>query len=171
MSSSIAERLQTMGMTKHSLQLNLTYVGFLLAALMAVGFLAYTSFNDTNYGNQIVKITFCLAAMMAGVAGHLLQGPFGHFSVILFFAIFNFFSAHYQHFSVAKSPQALTAMKSSAEILFWTLAFFGIIYLVFVFVPQINDIIPTADDAYKVMKRSRVAKMSAPVVAAPTMTA
>jgi hypothetical protein len=162
--SSIVDRLMARGFDQKGLQLNLMYVVFLVLALVLVGVLAYSTFNADQYGNLIIKFLFILGAVFAGVAGHLLQGPFAHFSVILFFTIYNFFVAHYQHFTTASSPTILAQMKTSAEVLFWTLAFFGILYLAFVYFPQINSLIPTADEAYRLMKRRPA--MSAPKAAA-----
>lgn len=151
--SSIVDRLMAKGFSQQGLQLNFIYVGFLILALVLVGFLAYTSFNADNYGEVTVKSLFVLAVILAGVTGHLLQGPFAHFSVVLFLAVFNFFSSHYKHFTTGTSAGVLTEMKTSAEILFWALAFYGFIYLAFVYFPKINDLIPTAEEAYKMMKR------------------
>jgi hypothetical protein len=164
--SSIVDRLMAKGFSAQGLQLNFIFVGFLILALALVGYLAYSTFNADQYGELLVKILFIAALVLAGVAGHLLQGPFAHFSVVLFFAVFNFFSAHYKHFTTASSPAVLTEMKTSAEILFWALAFYGFIYLAFVYFPKINDLIPTADEAYKAMKRRPGStSMSAPKVA------
>ena len=166
---SIVDRLMASGMSSKSLRLNTTYVAFLVLALGLTAFFAYSTFNTTQYGQLWAKFLFCLTAILAGVTGHLLQGPFQVFSVILFFAVYNFFVAHYNHFSTPVSTAAIqAAMKSSAEILFWSLLFFGLIYLVFVFFPQINAIIPTAEEAYKMMKRGN---MSAPKQAAPAPVA
>jgi hypothetical protein len=171
-SNSIIDRFlakgQEKGFSKKGLKLNLVYVGFLILALALVGYLAYSTFNADQYGNLLVKILFLLALVLAGVTGHLLQGPFAHFSVVLFLAVFNFFAAHYKHFTAASTSDILTEMKTSAEILFWSLAFFGFIYLAFVYFPVINELIPTADAAYREMKRTGPAKpdtMSAPKVA------
>lgn len=162
--SSIVDRLMARGFDQKGLQLNLMYVVFLALALVLVGVLAYSTFNADQYGNVLIKVTFILTAILAGVAGHLLQGPFAVFSVVLFFALYNFFVAHYQHFTTGTSPDVLASMKSSAEILFWVLAFFGFLYLAFVYFPQINNLIPTADEAYRMMKRRPT--MSAPKAAA-----
>lgn len=167
--SSLVERLMAKGFDKKGLQLNFIYIGFLLVSLILVGLLAYTSFNDDNYGNVLVKMFFIIALILAGVAGHLLQGPFAHFSVVLFFAVYNFFFAHYQHFTTPSSSTILAQMKTSAEVLFWSLIFFGTIYLAFVYFPAINALIPTADEAYRMMKRRAPgAAMSAPKVGAPS---
>lgn len=166
--NSIVERLKAMGMEESSLKLNFMYVIFLVLALVLTGVFAYFDINSSAYGAILTNVLFVLTAILAGVTGHLLQGPFQIFSVVLFLAVFNFFSAHYQHFTTASSPAVLTQMKTSAEILFWSLAFFGLIYLVFVFFPQINQIIPTAEEAYKAMKRNVPGKMSAPKMAAPS---
>lgn len=162
--NSIVDRLMASGMSSKSLRLNTTYVAFLVLALGLTAFFAYSTYNDTQYGQLLTKFLFCITAIVAGVTGHLLQGPFQVFSVVLFFAVYNFFVAHYNHFSAASSPAILASMKLSAEILFWSLLFFGVIYLVFVFFPQINAIIPTAEEAYKMMKRGY---MAAPKQAAP----
>jgi hypothetical protein len=156
------------GFEKKGLQLNFMYVIFLVLALVLTGVFAYSELNSESYSSTLTKFLLVLTAVLAGVTGHLLQGPFQVFSVILFLAVFNFFSEHYQHFTTASSPAVLTAMKTSAELLFWTLTFFGTIYLVFVFFPQINQIIPTAEEAYKMMKRNVPAKMAAPKMAAPS---
>lgn len=168
--SSIVDRLMGRGFDQKGLQLNFMYVIFLAVALGLVGFLAYSGYSDTQYGSFIVKALTILAAVFAGVAGHLLQGPFAVFSVVLFLALYNFFAAHYKHFTTATSPAIVAAMKESAELLFWVLAFFGLLYLVFVYFPQINALIPTADEAYRLMKRRPT--MSAPkAAAAPTPSA
>jgi hypothetical protein len=166
--SSIVDRLMATGFEKKGLQLNFMYVIFLVLALVLTGVFAYSDLNNSAYGAILTNVLFVLTAILAGVTGHLLQGPFQVFSVVLFLAVFNFFSVHYQHFTTASSPAVLTAMKTSAELLFWTLSFFGIIYLLFVFFPQINQIIPTAEEAYKMMKRNVPAKMAAPKMAAPS---
>lgn len=164
--SSIVDRLMAKGFTEQGLKLNFVYIGFLVLALALVGYLAYSTYNADQYGELLVKVLFIVALVLAGVTGHLLQGPFAHFSVVLFFAVFNFFSAHYKHFTTASSPAVLTEMKTSAEILFWALAFYGFIYLAFVYFPKINDLIPTAEEAYKAMKRRPGSStMSAPKVA------
>lgn len=169
-SNSYVNRLMAGFESSKGLRLNLVYVTFLAIALILVAIQAYTTFTSTNYGKFQGQLLYIVAAIVAGVTGHLLQGPFQVFSVILFIAVLNFFQAHYQHHSNL-SGGALTAataeMKRSAEILFWTLLFFGTIYLVFVFVPQIQSIIPTAENAYKEMKF----KMSAPKLAAPAPAA
>ena len=168
--SSIMNRLMAKGFSEQGLQLNFVYVGFLILSLALVGFIAYSTFNDDQYGQLLAKVLFIVALILSGVCGHLLQGPFAHFSVVLFFAVFTFFAAHYKHFTTASSSAVLTEMKTSAEILFWSLAFFGFIYLAFVYFPKINQLIPTADEAYKLMKRVKPTTQSAPKVA-PSATA
>jgi hypothetical protein len=159
-SSSVMDRLMAKGFSKEGLKLNFIYVGFLVLALALVGFIAFSTFNDDQYGNILAKLLFIIAIVVAGVCGHLLQGPFAHFSVVLFFAVYTFFAAHYKHFTTASSAGVLAEMKTAAEILFWTLSFFGFIYLAFVYFPTINNIIPTADQAYNQMKRSAPSKPS-----------
>jgi len=176
--SSIVDRLMAKGFDKKGLQLNFIFVGFLLVALALTGFVAYFSFNSDQYGSILARIVTVVTVALAGVTGHLLQGPFAHFSVVLFFAVFTFFVNHYKHFTHPKvgDPAAPPAgvvedMRNSAEILFWCLAFFGFIYLAFVYFPQINALIPTADDAYKMMRRRPAgATQMAPKVA-PSATA
>jgi hypothetical protein len=163
-SNSYVNRLMAGFESSKGLRLNIVYVAFLAIALVLTGIHAWGTFSTSNYSKFWAEFLFIATAILAGVTGHLLQGPFQVFSIILFIAVLNFFSAHYKHFDNLGSPAAAIAdMKRSAEILFWSLLFFGVVYLVFVFVPAIQNVIPTAENAYKEMKF----KMSAPKLAAP----
>jgi hypothetical protein len=174
-SNSYVNRLMAGFESSKGLRLNIMYLAFLAVALMLVGIQAYTVFTSSNYGQFQGRLLAIVAAIVAGVAGHLLQGPFQVFSVILFIAVLNFFTAHYKHFdglSGGALTAALAEMKRSAEILFWVLLFFGLIYLVFVFVPMFQSIIPTAENAYKEMKLKQSApKLAAPAVSSPAPSA
>lgn len=170
--SSIVERLMSSsGLSKRQLGLNMTYVAISIVAIVLVGLFAFSNVPSTNYATLSTNVMFLLAAALAGVAGHLLQGPFAHFSVVLFFAVYNFFVAHYQFFTTATSPAVLAGMKNSALILFWALLFFVVVYLAFVFVPMFSNFVPTADDAYRALRRQSAPKQAAPAVAAPAATA
>jgi len=167
-SNSYVNRLMAGFESSKGLRLNIIYLTFLVIALILSGIHAYGSFTSTNYGKLWAEFLFVVTAIVAGVTGHLLQGPFQVFSVILFIAVLNFFTTHFQHFDNLGSPAtAVAQMKRSAEILFWSLMFFGLVYLVFVFLPAVQNVIPTAENAYKEMKF----KMSAPRLAAPVAAA
>lgn len=167
--SSIVERLMSQsGLSKKQLSLNLMYLVVAAVALVLVGLFAFSDIPTNNYATLSTNLLFIFAAVFAGVAGHLLQGPFAHFSLVLFFAVYNFFVAHYKFFTDATSPTILADMKNSALILFWALSFFVVIYLAFVFVPMFSDVIPTAEDAYKQLKR---VSQYAPKQAAPAAPA
>jgi hypothetical protein len=172
-SNSYVNRLMAGFESSKGLRLNIIYVVFLAIALVLAGIHAYGSFTSTNYGKLWAEFLFIVTAIVAGVTGHLLQGPFQVFSVILFIAVLNFFTAHYQHFdNIGAGPSrdaAVAQMKRSAEIVFWSLLFFGLVYLVFVFLPVVQNIIPTAENAYKEMKfKMSAPKLAAPVAAAPS---
>lgn len=170
--SSIVERLMSSsGLSKRQLGLNITYLIISVVALVLVGIFAFSDVPTTNYATLSTNLMFIFAAVFAGVSGHLLQGPFAHFSVVLFFAVYNFFVAHYQFFTAATSPTILAQMKNSALVLFWALAFFVLVYLAFVFVPIFTDFVPTAEDAYRALRRMSAPKQAAPAVAAPAASA
>lgn len=153
------------------LALNMTYVIFLVATLVVLGWLGTSNFNADSWGTVSGKLLNLLAIILVGVTGHLLQGPFGNFSNVLFVALFYFVLRQFAHYNVAASPAptaAIASLKEITLILFWAVAIFGVLYLMFVFFP--NDLIPTADQAYKMMMRQP--KMSAPAaVAAPVASA
>lgn len=147
------------------LALNMTYAIFLISTLVVLGWLGTSNFNSDSWGTVSAKLLNLLAIILVGVTGHLLQGPFGNFSNVLFVGLFFFIERQFAHYNVAAPPAAgvLADLKEITLILFWAVAVYGILYLMFVFFP--NDLIPTADQAYKMMMRQP--KMAAPAVAAP----
>lgn len=153
------------------LALNMTYTIFLVATLVILGWLATSNFNSDSWGTVSGKTLNLIAIILVGVTGHLLQGPFGNFSNVLFVALFYFVLRQFSHYTVdagdkgTNTTGALGDLKSITLILFWAVAIYGILYLMFVFFP--NDLIPTADQAYKAMMR-QAPKMAAPAVAAPS---
>jgi hypothetical protein len=149
------------------LALNMTYVIFLVATLVVLGWLGTSNFNADSWGTVSGKLLNLLAIILVGVTGHLLQGPFGNFSNVLFVALFYFVLRQFAHYAPT-DEDAIASLKEITLILFWAVAIFGVLYLMFVFFP--NDLIPTADQAYKMMMRQP--KMSAPAaVAAPVASA
>lgn len=155
------------------LALNMTYAIFLIATLVVLGWLGTSNFNSDSWGTVSAKSLNLLAIILVGVTGHLLQGPFGNFSNVLFVGLFFFIQRQFTHYTVLTGDKgtdtsgALGDLKSITLILFWAVAVYGILYLMFVFFP--NDLIPTADQAYKMMMRQP--KMSAPAVVAPATSA
>lgn len=147
------------------LALNMTYAIFLIATLVVLGWLGTSNFNSDSWGTVSAKLLNLLAIILVGVTGHLLQGPFGNFSNVLFVGLFFFIQRQYTHYTISAPPAIgdVSALKDITLILFWSVAVYGVLYLMFVFFP--NDLIPTADQAYKMMMRQP--KMAAPSVAAP----
>lgn len=170
MSSSSARDYMMQAFGKKGLALNMTYLIFLVSSLVLLGWLATSNFNSDSWGTVSAKVINLLTIVVVGVTGHLLQGPFGNFANVLFVALLFFIQSQYQHYSVAAPPAAgvLADLKQNSLTLFWIVATFGVLYLMFVFFP--NDYIPTAEDAYAMMKRK--SKMAAPAaVAAPSPSA
>jgi len=170
MSSSSVRNYFDKNFGQKGLALNMTYIIFLVATLVVLGWLGTSNFNKDSWGTVSAKLLNLLAIILVGVTGHLLQGPFGNFSNVLFVALFFFIQRQYAHYTIDASPEptvAINDLKDITLILFWAVAIYGVLYLMFVFFP--NDLIPTADQAYKMMMRQP--KMSAPAVAAPVASA
>jgi hypothetical protein len=169
MSSSSVRNYFDKNFSQKGLALNMTYVIFLVATLVVLGWLGTSNFNSDSWGTVSAKLLNLLAIILVGVTGHLLQGPFGNFSNVLFVALFFFVLRQYAHYTAAAPAPAteLQELKDITLILFWAVAIYGVLYLMFVFFP--NDLIPTADQAYKLMMKQP--KMSAPAVVAPVASA